>query len=69
MTRAPERLPTAERSIIRSNPMLQALGREGERLKSVLAASGPVGPAGILGRHHRGRRDFDAARLPDRDRG
>ncbi len=33
MTRAPERLPTAGRPIIRSNPMLQALGREGERLK------------------------------------
>ncbi|WP_081765927.1 TrkH family potassium uptake protein [Arthrobacter sp. 31Y] len=36
MTRAPERLPTAERSIIRSNALLQSLGREGERLKTAL---------------------------------
>ncbi len=36
MTRAPERPPTAGRPIIRSNPMLQALGREGERLKAAL---------------------------------
>ena len=36
MTRAPERLPIGERSIVRGNPMLEALGREGERLKTSL---------------------------------
>ncbi|VXC66000.1 Potassium uptake protein, integral membrane component, KtrB [Arthrobacter sp. 9V] len=36
MTRAPERLPIGERSIVRGNPMLEALGREGERLKASL---------------------------------
>ena len=33
MTRAPERLSTAQRSVVRRNPLLQTLGREGERLK------------------------------------
>jgi trk system potassium uptake protein TrkH len=36
MTRAPERLPTAEPTIVRRNPVLQALGHEGERLKASL---------------------------------
>jgi trk system potassium uptake protein TrkH len=36
MTRAPERLQTAEPTIVRRNPVLQALGHEGERLKASL---------------------------------
>ncbi|GAA3283712.1 TrkH family potassium uptake protein [Paenarthrobacter aurescens] len=36
MTRAPEKLPAAERSLLRHNPVLQSIGREGERLKTAL---------------------------------
>ncbi|WP_017197228.1 potassium transporter TrkG [Arthrobacter sp. M2012083] len=36
MTRAPERLPSAERPVIRRGPVLQTLGHEGERLKAAL---------------------------------